>query len=136
MPFLQRLLSKDSAGADVLRLWLCITIFTHGANRLAGGDAALAPFLDGLGLPAGHALAQAISVFEVAAALLLALRIAPVALSLACAALYGMSIVLFHRQAGFFVVGPGNNGWEFAALLATCLLVTAWENRSAAKESV
>jgi hypothetical protein len=27
-------------------------------------------------------------------------------------------------------LGPGSGGWEFSALLITCLLVTAWEDRN------
>ena len=48
-----------------------------------------------------------------------------------CAALtiiYSTGIILFHRHNGFFVVGPGTGGWEYSALLITCLVVTAWEH--------
>jgi hypothetical protein len=36
---------------------------------------------------------------------------------------------VFHGQAGFFVVGPGHDGWEYSALLITSLAVVAWDHR-------
>jgi hypothetical protein len=36
---------------------------------------------------------------------------------------------VFHGQAGFFVVGPGHDGWKYSALLITSLAVAAWDHR-------
>jgi hypothetical protein len=36
---------------------------------------------------------------------------------------------VFHGQAGFFVVGPGHDGWKYSALLITSLAVVAWDHR-------
>ena len=59
--------------------------------------------------------------------MLLALRLLTLPVCAALTLIYTMGIILFHRHNGFFVVGPGTGGWEYSALLITCLLVTAWE---------
>lgn len=122
--------TRRTAGPDLLRLVLCALIFTHGAYRFyEGSTPILGDILTSQGFPAGVFLAYAVNVAETAGTVLLALRLLVVPISLILAAIYFTGVMLFHRHAGFFVVGPGTGGWEYSALLMTCLLVTAWENR-------
>ncbi|HEY2344893.1 MAG TPA: DoxX family protein [Xanthomonadaceae bacterium] len=128
---LPNIVSRRTAGTDLLRLVLCAILFTHGAYRFYDGTVpVLGDILHEEGLPYGAVLAYLVDLAEVGGTLLLALRLLVVPVCGILCMIYSTGIVLFHWHAGFFVVGPGNNGWEYSALLITCLLVTAWENRS------
>jgi putative oxidoreductase len=129
MSQLRHIVTRDSVGADILRIVLCMIIFTHGAYRFYEGTTPImGTLLENAGFPFGTFLAYAVNVVETAGALLLALRLAVLPASMALVGIYFTGIMLFHRHSGFFVVGPGENGWEYSALLITCLLFTAWEN--------
>ena len=121
MNILQRLLARETAGVDALRLMVCATVLAHGADRLISGNPALGLFLSSLGLPFGPVLATLISSFEVAGAVALALRWRVAPLCIAFGALYLAGILLFHRHIGFFVIGPNDNGWELSMLLCASL---------------
>jgi putative oxidoreductase len=128
---LKAIVTRDSAGVDVLRIVLCMIIFTHGAYRFYEGTTPImGTILGDKGFPFGTFLAYSVNVVETAGAVLLALRLLVAPVSFALAGIYFTGIMLFHRHAGFFVVGPGSGGWEYSALLITCLLVTAWENHN------
>jgi putative oxidoreductase len=131
MNLLRRIASKETAGPDALRLVLGAILFTHGSYRLLSHEA---PGLGGLlteeGFPAGTLLAYLICTAETAGTLLMAMRLLVWPVTLILSFIYATGIVLFQRHNGFFVLGPGAGGWEYGALLITCLLVTAWENRS------
>ena len=130
MKFLQRILSQETLGADILRLAVCAILFAHGFYRLWDGKvAALGDILKEEGLPAGVALAYLVCLAETAGTLLLAMRMFVLPITVILATIYFTGILLFHRHNSFFVVGAGEGGWEFSALLIICLLVTAWENR-------
>ena len=127
-----RIVSRQTLGADLLRLVLCAILFTHGAYRLyEGSTPVLGEILGQEGFPFGTVLAYLVDIAETAGSIAVALRLFVIPICLIQSIIYFTGIMLFHRHAGFFVVGPGENGWEYSALLITCLLVTAWENRSA-----
>lgn len=125
-----KILTRASAGTDVLRLVLCALLFTHGAYRFYEGSS---PILGGIleeeGFPGGTGtfLAYSVNVVETLGTALLALRLFTLPVCAALIIIYSTGIILFHRHNGFFVVGPGTGGWEYSALLITCLLTTAWE---------
>lgn len=130
MKFLKRLFSTESAGTDLLRLVLCGIIFTHGSYRFYEGSLPiLGEILESHGFPFGLALAYCVNIAETFGSILLAMRILVWPICAILSLIYFTGIMLFHRHAGFFVVGPGQGGWEYSALLISCLLVTAWENR-------
>ena len=130
MRFLKNIFSKHSAGPDLLRIVLCLLIFTHGAYRFyEGSTPILGQILAEEGFPFGTFLAYAVNVAETGGAFLLAFRLLVIPVSFLLTGIYFMGVMLFHRHSGFFVVGPGTGGWEYSALLITCLLATAWENR-------
>jgi putative oxidoreductase len=131
MKLLGRIFSRETAGADVLRLAVCAILFTHGAYRLLTGEApGLGSILKDEGIPAGMVLGYLVCLAETGGTMLVALRLLVLPVTLILSLIYFTGIMLFQRHNGFFVVGPGSGGWEYAALLITCLLVTAWENRA------
>ena len=125
-----RFVARETIGIDILRLTLCAILFTHGAYRFYDGTIPkLGEILTANGLPFGLTLARLVNLAETGGTLLLAARLMVLPVSLILSLIYVVGIMLFHRHAGFFVVGPGSNGWEYSALIITCLLVIAWENR-------
>ena len=126
-----RIVSTETLGTDLLRLIVCSILFVHGSYRILSGEA---PGLGGVlrdeGVPAPLLLAWLVCIAETAGTALLALRLLVLPVTLILSTIYLTGIMLFHRHNGFFVVGPGEGGWEYNALLITCLLVTAWENRA------
>ncbi len=131
MTLFASIVSRKTLGPDGLRLVLCAILFTHGAYRFyEGSSPELGAILVKKGFPFGVVLAYSVNVVETLGSILVALRRVVLPMCFALASIYVTGIVLFHRHEGFFVVGPGSGGWEYSALLITCLLVTAWENRA------
>lgn len=126
-----RIIAKETLGPDVLRIVLCALLFAHGAYRLYDGKApVLGDILAEQGMPAAHVMAYLVCLAETGGTLLLALRLLVWPVSLILISVYFTGIMLFHRHNGFFVVGASEGGWEYSALIITCLLVTLWENRT------
>lgn len=132
MNLLRNIFSKGTAGSDTLRIVVCAILFTHGFYRLYHGEAVgLAGVLRDEGVPASLLFAYLICLAETVGTALLAMRLLVLPLTLILSSIYFTGIMMFNRHRGFFIVGPGEGGWEYNALLICCLLVTAWENRSA-----
>lgn len=114
----------------LLRVAVAALLFIHGAARwYSGGVAPFGQFLEAKGLPLGLVIAWAITVFELAGTILLALgRLVP-PISLGLGAIYATGIALVHWPAGWFVVGLGRNGMEYSVLLLVCLAVLGWSHR-------
>lgn len=107
----------------VLRLTLAGLLAAHGwARLLAGAVAPFGDFLDGVGIPFGHAVAWGITLLEIAGTVSLAFGWLVIPLTLAYSAIYATGIVLVHAPAGWFVVGLGRNGSEYSVLLIMTLL--------------
>jgi len=131
MNILKRIVSIQTLGPDILRLAVCAILFTHGSYRILSGEA---PGLGGVlreeGVPTPLLFGWLVCIAETLGTTLLALRILVLPITLILSTIYFTGIMMFHRHSGFFVVGPGHDGWEYSALLITCLFVTAWENRA------
>lgn len=128
---------NDAAGSvnsyrpavDALRLVLCGLLFTHGAYRYLDGTLPeLGRILTSRGFPHGLLLANMVNLAETCGTILLALRLMVWPVCSVLILIYSVGILLFHRHQGFFVVGPGTGGWEYSALIITCLIVIMWEN--------
>jgi len=105
-------------------------LFTHGAYRWYHREApVLGEILRDEGVPAGLLTAYLICTAETGGTILLVLRIMVWPVTLILSLIYLTGIMMFNRHNGFFVVGAGEGGWEYNALLIVCLLVAAWENR-------
>ena len=109
--------------------WLCLRVVVagliaaHGWMRFTGGG--VIPFGDWLTsqhVPAGFAVAAAITAVEVIGTPLYALGWFVPALSVAYASIYAVGIAMVHAREGWFVVGAGRNGAEYSVLLIVCLL--------------
>jgi putative oxidoreductase len=130
-PLWHRIVSKETVGTDLLRIVVCAILFTHGAYRLSHGEArGLGELLREESVPAGLLVAYLVCIAETAGTVLLAMRFLVLPISLILSLIYFTGIMMFNRHNGFFLVGAGEGGWEYNALLITCLLVTAWENRT------
>ncbi|KQW45869.1 hypothetical protein ASD88_11260 [Pelomonas sp. Root662] len=113
----------------MLRLTLAGLIAAHGwARWWAGGVVPFGGFLDAQGIPAGAAVAWAITALEIVGSLLLATGRLVAPLAVLFAAIYATGIALVHAKAGWFVVGLGRNGSEYSVLLIVCLLVVGLQH--------
>jgi putative oxidoreductase len=131
------LIARQTLGMDVLRIALCAIMITHGSYRFYEGSLPiLGQIIEAQGLPFGVVLAYLVNLAETGGALLLLTRRLVLPMCLLLTGIYATGVLWFHGSAGFFVVEPGNfdgpqhSGWEYSALLMTCLLVTAWQNRA------
>jgi putative oxidoreductase len=130
---------RDAASRDhhlfvLLRTVLAGLIAAHGWARWAAqGVDPFGQWLNQQGIPAGWAVAWAVTALEIAGTPLLALGFGTVPLSLAFAAVYATGVALLHAKVGWFVVGLGRNGAEYSVLLITGLLLVAAHHRPAAK---
>jgi|JI8StandDraft_2_1071088.scaffolds.fasta_scaffold03532_9 putative oxidoreductase len=116
----------------LLRCVLAGLIAAHGWARWAAqGVDPFGQWLTQQGVPAGWALAWAVTALEIAGTPLLALGFGTVPLALAFAAVYATGVALLHAKVGWFVVGLGRNGAEYSVLLITALLLVAAHHRAA-----
>ncbi len=126
-------------GMDVLRLILCICIFSHGAQRLLSGHSnILGGIMTQKGFPFGLQIIIGVNLVETIGSVLIALRLMVFPISLVLICFYFVGIIWFHWHWGFFIVSPGDLkwapegwGWEYSLLLITCLVATSWDNRAA-----
>src|SRR6476659_3899676 len=121
-----RIIRPDRVAIDLVKLAVCAIILTHGVHRYLYGEIQpLGQFLGQLGLPAPQAEAQLINLAETGCVLLIALGLLVRPMCAVLVLIFLTGIVLIHWQAGFFIVGPGEGGWEFSALLIACLTAVA-----------
>lgn len=129
MKSILRKFNRNSIAIDFLRFVICTILFTHGSFRYFEGSLPkLGEILSSHGLPFGYGLAILVNLAETGGTLLLAARILVRPIALILCMIYLGGIILFHRHAGFFVVGPGSGGWEYSALIISCLLAIAWDD--------
>ena len=121
-----QIVRPDHLGIDLVKLAVCAIIFTHGVHRYLFGEiAGLALFLSQSGFPAPLVEAHLINLAETGGVLLIACGLFIRTMCAVLVLIFLTSIVLIHWQAGFFIVGPGEGGWEFSALLIACLSAVA-----------
>jgi putative oxidoreductase len=114
---------RKTVALNIVRLGVAVLLGIHGYTRaFSGGVDGFGAFLEWKGFPAGVALAWAITIFEMAGSILLALGRYVRVVAAGFIAILAMGIVLVHGPEGWFVVGGGRNGVEFSVLLITCLL--------------
>jgi len=113
---------------SLVRIAVGLLLAVHGWTRtLSGGVPGFGEWLASQGLPAGAALAWAISIFEIVGSFCLVIGrfvgyVAPVHIAILSA-----GIVMVHAREGWFVVGGGRNGVEYSVLLIACLAALAWD---------
>ena len=109
-------------GLALLRVVTGLIFLMHGGPKLAGGIEGAAALLGSLGIPLSGVAAWGVALAETlgGACLIAGLFVTPFALLLAGHMLAG--IFLVHLANGFYVVGPGQGGYEFNLLLIAALL--------------
>lgn len=112
---------------DLVRIAVAGLIFIHGAARVvSGGVTPFGEWLDGQGFPVGVVWAWAVTIYELTAPVLIALRRFVSLLCLGHVGILALGMVMVHLPNGWFVVGLGRNGMEYSVLLIVCLLAVAY----------
>jgi putative oxidoreductase len=115
---------QAATGVTVLRVAVASVFVIHGVARIVLGIVDdFGGFLSSSGLPAGAAIAWAITVIEIGGGVLLAAGIAVRILALWFGLQIAAGIAMVHAKAGWFTVGAGRNGAEYSALILVSLLV-------------
>jgi putative oxidoreductase len=110
----------------ILRVVLGLYMAAHGLARASLGTVDdFGGFLAAQGLPAGVALAWAITAVEIVGGLMLAAGRMVRRLSATFAVEHSVGIVLVHAPRGWFTVGHQVGGAEYSVLLLLCFLLTA-----------
>ena len=113
-------------GIAVLRVAVASVFVIHGLARMANGTVSgFGGFLGSWGLPAGVAMAWAITLVEIGGGLALALGRGVPWLAAWFILQITAGIVMVHAPSGWFVVGAGRNGVEYSVLIVACLFATA-----------
>ncbi len=108
-----------------LRIVVSIIFITHGIQRsiIYKTVPQFGEFLESNGLVAGLYLAWAITVFELAGGLSMAINKWTKYISPAFIIHQIMGITLVHAKNGWFVVGAGTGGMEYSVVLIAALAV-------------
>lgn len=122
--------TRDRQAVTALRVALSLFIFIHGAYRLSvWGMPDFGGWLASQGVPFGEAVAWLITLMEILGTPVLAAGRFPRLqrpLALWYAGVLTMGAIMVHLPDGWFVVGAGRNGAEYATLLVIGFLITAW----------
>jgi putative oxidoreductase len=124
--------SRAAWGLFVLRLTVGLVFFMHGVPKLTGGMEQTAQFFASLGIPAPVVAAWAVAVLEVVGGIGLMAGLLTPLWNLLFIAEMVTAIAVVHYPRGFYVIGPGQGGYEFSMLLIAanvCLLLVgagAW----------
>lgn len=120
-------MNKEKLAMSIIRYAAAGNLLIHGIARIANdGVTPFDGFLHALGFP--PYTAWAITLFEIAASVLLMVGKWIVPICILFIVQLSIGIVLVHGTAGWFVVGAGRNGMEYSVLLIICFLCTAVVN--------
>ena len=113
-------------GLFVLRVVVGIIFLMHGIPKLTGGVEGVAEGFAGLGIPMPLLAAWFITLLEIVGGASLILGLFTEIWNVLFIAEMATGIALIHWEQGFYVVGPGQGGYEFNVLLIAanlCLLL-------------
>jgi len=115
-----------SLAVVLLRITVAILFMAHALVRILNGTVGqFGGFLEAKGFVAGTAIVWALTIFELAGGLLLALGYFTRWLSLGFILILVVGIVLIHAELGWFVGEHGTGGVEYSLALIMALLVVA-----------
>lgn len=121
-----RVIRPGHAALDLVKLAVCAIVLTHGVHRYLYGEIrGLATALAGFGFPFPLVQAHLVNLAETGGVLLIALGILVRPICAILILIFATGVVLIHWQLGFFILGPGEGGWEFSALLIACFTAVA-----------
>ncbi len=114
----------------VLRVAVAVFFMAHAAVRIVNGSIpGFGGFLENRGFPYGVAIVWAVTSYELAAGLLMALGWRARWMATGLFIVAAMGIVLIHRHLGWFVGEHGTGGSEYSVSLMVSLLVIAAAER-------
>lgn len=112
----------------VVRIAVGLLLAVHGWSRVLNGSVpGFGEWLGSQGIPAGAALAWAISLFEIFGSFCLVTGILVRFVAPVHIAILAGGIAMVHAREGWFVVGGGRNGVEYSVLLIACLSALTWD---------
>jgi putative oxidoreductase len=120
--------SNPVQGLDIVRVGVALIIlmhplhgFFHYQNIAFFGD-----YLGSLGYPFGVALAWTVLIIQTLCSLALIVNrlVVPACIGHIVVVIFGL--IHFHYPNGWYVVGPGTGGMEWAFILLACLLGVLW----------
>lgn len=112
---------------DILRYTLALEFLSHTITRMATDRVKpFGVFLEGAGFPLGLYWAWGVTLWELVGGALLALGWKTPWVALVFVVQMAFAFFLVHLKFGWFVVGHGSNGVEYAVVLAAALLATAF----------
>lgn len=110
-------------GTAILRVVIGVVYVTHGSHKLFGsGVDSVAESFAGLGIPLEAFFAWLVTILEIGGGLALILGWMTSAVALLFVIEMALGIILVHAPGGWFVVGPGQGGTEYNAVLIAGLL--------------
>ena len=115
-------------GIDIIRIGVALIIlmhpmhgFFHQANIPGFGI-----YLESLGYPFGTALAWSVLIIQTVCSLALICNRFVVPACIGHIVIVTFGLVHFHYPNGWYVVGPGTGGMEWAFILLACLFGVLW----------
>jgi putative oxidoreductase len=121
-----QLIRPGHEALDLVKLVVCAIVLTHGVHRYLYGEInGLGAALAGFGFPFPLVQAHLVNLAETGGVLLIALGLFVRPLCAILVLIFATGVVLIHWQLGFFIIGPGEGGWEFSALLIACFTAVA-----------
>jgi putative oxidoreductase len=121
------------AALDLVKLVVCAIVLTHGVHRYLYGEIkGLGDALASFGFPFPQVQAHLVNLAETGGVLLIALGLLVRTMCAILIVIFATGIALIHWHLGFFIVGPGEGGWEFSALLIACFAAVALDYGPAA----
>ncbi len=116
--------SHAMAGIDIVRIGVALIILMHPLHGFAHPEniAGFGGYLTSLGYPFGVPLAWTVLLLQTVCSLCLIanLWVIPACLGHICVVSFGL--VHFHWPNGWYVVGAGEGGMEWAVILLVCLV--------------
>lgn len=112
---------------DIIRIVTALITLVHPVNRIIAGDVhGFGEFLTAEGFPFGVALAWFVTLFQLAASVVLIVRRGIVPACIGNIIIFIFGIALDHVHSGWFVVGGGTNGMEYSVMLIACHSALLW----------
>ncbi|MBN9382267.1 MAG: hypothetical protein J0H74_15970 [Chitinophagaceae bacterium] len=119
--------SQLDRSLDIMRIAVALITMVHPVNRIIAGDVhGFGEFLTAEHFPFGLALAWFVTLFQLAASLVMIVRRLIVPACIGNIIIFIFGIVLDHAHSGWFVVGGGTNGMEYSVMLIACHSALLW----------
>lgn len=116
------------AGIDVVRIGVALIILMHPLHGYfhAENIPRFGEYLTSLGYPLGLQLAWTVLLLQTVCSLALIANRCVIPACLGHIVVVGFGLLHFHLPNGWYVVGPGQGGMEWAFILLVCLFGVLW----------